>query len=164
MTREERHIAVLNRMLENMDVYDSIQPTTERKKAIEAAIKALSQEPCESINKTYEFGKNKGVAVYWNKQTDTVELPEAVFRYILSLVPTVNPQPSEHFIDGVHAMGYREGYKDAQKQKSGKWVDYSDEGYVECPFCGHATNCEDDIDELHYCFYCGAKMESEDKE
>ena len=27
---------------------------------------------------------------------------------------------SEHFIDGVHAIGYREGYKDAQKQKSGK--------------------------------------------
>lgn len=49
-------------------------------------------------------------------------------------------------------------------QKSGKWIDYRDEGFVECPFCGHATNCEDDIDELHYCFYCGAKMESEDKE
>lgn len=49
-------------------------------------------------------------------------------------------------------------------QKSGKWIDYSDEGFVECPFCGHATNCEDDIDELHYCFYCGARMESEDKE
>lgn len=48
MTREERHIAVLNRMLENMDVYDSIQPTTKRKKAIKAAIKALSQEPCDN--------------------------------------------------------------------------------------------------------------------
>ena len=47
MTREERHIAVLGRMLENMDVYDSIQPTTERKKAIKAAIQALSQEPCD---------------------------------------------------------------------------------------------------------------------
>jgi len=50
----------------------------------------------------------------------------------------------------------------------GEWIDYSDEGYVECPFCGHATNCEDNIDELHYCFYCGAKMiepqERSDKE
>ena len=45
MTREERHIAVLSRLLESMDVYDSIQPTEERKKAIKAAIKALSQEP-----------------------------------------------------------------------------------------------------------------------
>ena len=45
MTKDERHIAVLNKMLESMDVYDSIQPTTERKKAIKASIKALSQEP-----------------------------------------------------------------------------------------------------------------------
>lgn len=85
---------------------------------------------------------------------------------MINAIPSVtqklgNPQPSEHFIDGVHAVGYREGYKDAQKHKSGKWIDHSDEGYVECPFCGHATTCEDDIDELHYCFYCGAKMESE---
>lgn len=42
--------------------------------------------------------------------------------------------------------------------KSGKWIDYRDDGFVECPFCGHATNCEDNIDELHYCFYCGACM------
>ena len=47
-------------------------------------------------------------------------------------------------------------------QKSGKWIDYRDDGFVECPFCGHATNCEDDIDELHYCFYCGAEMEREE--
>lgn len=49
MKNEERHIAVLNRMLESMDVYDSIQPTTERKKAIKAAIKALEQQPCEDV-------------------------------------------------------------------------------------------------------------------
>ena len=44
MTNEERHIAVLNRLLENMNVFDSIQPTEERKKAIKAAIQALSQQ------------------------------------------------------------------------------------------------------------------------
>ncbi len=43
--------------------------------------------------------------------------------------------------------------------KVGKWIDHSDEGYVECPFCGSLTTCEDNIDELHYCFNCGAKME-----
>ena len=37
-----------------------------------------------------------------------------------------NPQPSEHFIDGAHAIGYREGYKDAQKQKSRKWIPVSE--------------------------------------
>jgi len=54
------------------------------------------------------------------------------------------------------------------KEKTGYWIDHSDEGYVECPFCDHATNCEDNIDELHYCFYCGARMiepqERKDKE
>lgn len=40
----------------------------------------------------------------------------------------------------------------------GKWIDYSDEGYVECPFCQSATTCEDNKDELHYCWNCGAKM------
>lgn len=43
--------------------------------------------------------------------------------------------------------------------KVGRWFDHSDEGYVQCPFCGSLTTCEDNIDELHYCFNCGAKME-----
>jgi hypothetical protein len=47
------------------------------------------------------------------------------------------------------------------KEKTGYWIDHSDEGYVECPFCDHATTCDDNIDELHYCFYCGARMVSE---
>lgn len=40
----------------------------------------------------------------------------------------------------------------------GMWIDHSEDGYVECPFCEHLTNCEDNIDELHYCWNCGAKM------
>lgn len=42
---------------------------------------------------------------------------------------------------------------------TGEWIDHSDdEGYVECPFCEHLTNCEGNIDELHYCWNCGAKL------
>ena len=44
------------------------------------------------------------------------------------------------------------------ERKTGRWIDHSDDGYVKCPFCGSATNCYDDIDELHYCFSCGAEM------
>lgn len=53
----------------------------------------------------------------WNSITDSEgkNLEEIIFE-----LPSVIPQPSEYFIDGVHAVGYREGYKDAQKQKSGK--------------------------------------------
>ena len=48
-----------------------------------------------------------------------------------------------------------------QPSRKGHWIDYSDEGFVECPFCEHATNCEDNIDELHYCFYCGAELSAD---
>lgn len=46
----------------------------------------------------------------------------------------------------------------------GVWIDHSDEGYVECPFCDHATNCDDNIEELHFCFYCGASMSAYDRQ
>lgn len=49
------------------------------------------------------------------------------------------------------------------KKPHGKWIDYSNEGYVECPFCGSATNCEDNKDELHYCWSCGANMRPEEE-
>ena len=45
-----------------------------------------------------------------------------------------------------------------EERPQGEWIDYSEEGFVECPFCHKATTCEDNIDELHYCWNCGAKM------
>lgn len=45
-----------------------------------------------------------------------------------------------------------------QPRPRGRWIDYTDDGYVECPFCGNATNCDGNISELHYCFSCGADM------
>ena len=47
------------------------------------------------------------------------------------------------------------------ERKKGKWIDYSDEGYVECPFCHSATNCDGNKDELHFCFSCGADLRGE---
>lgn len=40
----------------------------------------------------------------------------------------------------------------------GKWIDHSEDGYAECPFCNEATNCDGNIEELHYCWNCGAKL------
>ena len=45
------------------------------------------------------------------------------------------------------------------ERKTGKWISYIEDGYLECPFCGAATNCDGDESELHFCFSCGAKME-----
>ena len=50
-----------------------------------------------------------------------------------------------------------EEIKELLPQK-GEWIDYSSEGFVECPFCHSATNCDDNKDELHYCFSCGAEL------
>ena len=48
------------------------------------------------------------------------------------------------------------------QEKTGHWIDHSEEGYVECSECGSATNCDGNINELHFCFSCGAEMESEE--
>ena len=48
-----------------------------------------------------------------------------------------------------------------EERKEGEWIDHSNEGYVECPFCGSCTTCEDNIDELHFCFNCGNKLTGE---
>lgn len=48
-----------------------------------------------------------------------------------------------------------------EERKEGEWIDHSNEGYVECPFCGSCTTCEDNIDELHFCFNCGNELKGE---
>ena len=45
----------------------------------------------------------------------------------------------------------------SERQK-GEWIDCTEDGYVECPFCHSATNCDGNKDELHFCFSCGADM------
>lgn len=41
---------------------------------------------------------------------------------------------------------------------TGEWIDHSEDGYAECPFCHEATNCDGNIGELHYCWNCGARL------
>ena len=45
-----------------------------------------------------------------------------------------------------------------KERKTGKWIDHSEDGYVECPVCGHLTTCEGNTEDLHYCFWCGTRM------
>lgn len=55
-----------------------------------------------------------------------------------------------------------EGELSAQSERTGRWIDYVKDGYVECPFCHSATTCNDNISDLHFCFSCGARMEGEE--
>lgn len=106
--------------------------------ALDMAIKALEQN--ESAEEWYKLFVKKldeqepctdavsiDAVIEWLKDKDIIKLfsQEETARKELKALSSVtqksgNPQPSEHFIDGVHAMGYREGYKDAQKQKCGE--------------------------------------------
>ena len=73
-------------------------------------------------------------------------------------------ETGEVYMTGEDYNLYMEGYKAGKKDfepKQGEWIDHSEDGYVECPFCGHLTNCEDNIDELHYCWNCGAEMKGD---
>lgn len=50
---------------------------------------------------------------------------------------------------------------DVRENVRGEWISHiEDDGYIECPFCQHATNCDstEEQRELHYCFYCGAEL------
>lgn len=51
----------------------------------------------------------------------------------------------------------------AKQRPQGEWIDHSEDyGYVECPFCERLTSCEGKIDELRYCWNCGAEMRKGD--
>ena len=91
-------------------------------------------------------------------------------------IPTIKSLPSadrptvdkEYLIDLIQEAVY-DGeacakLMDLVDRPTGEWIDYSDEGYVECPFCHSATNCDGNKDELHFCFSCGAKMKGGDDE
>lgn len=83
----------------------------------------------------------EGLPKYFDK-TDTLCLDYADVLAVLSEhLPSTQPEP-----------------------KKGTWVDYSEDGFVECPFCGSATNCDGNKEELHFCFSCGADMRGEKNE
>lgn len=69
-------------------------------------------------------------------------------------LPSVTQQ-TETYVDGIHAMGYREGYKDAKKdleRQTGHWIDADGDNAI----CG----CCNRLNHLYgaYCKHCGADM------
>lgn len=83
----------------------------------------------------------------------------------LEALPSVQPIIThEQAIDYLRETGWLQNHDriltESKVPLKGTWKDYTDEGYVECPFCKSATNCEskEDIDDLHFCFSCGAML------
>ena len=67
-------------------------------------------------------------------------------------------------LDKAYELGYQAGCAAQPERQKGEWIDYTEDGYVECPFCHSATNCDGNKDELHFCFSCGADMREVDDE
>lgn len=71
---------------------------------------------------------------------------------------------NEQAINYLHETGWLQNHDriltESKVPLKGTWKDFTDDGYVECPFCKSATNCEskEDIDDLHFCFSCGAML------
>ena len=94
--------------------------------------------------------------------SEYAEEPCRRFNAFIDSLPSVQPSECEECGKKANAIAkYSYDYGKQDARRKGHWIDYSEDGYVECPFCEHATNCEDDIDELHYCFYCGAELSAD---
>ena len=111
---------------------------------------------------------------------DDYELGISDIKELINEVPTYVPEKSKGIMTNEQAKAWLEGLKANEKlsaakealdiaiksiedKPQGEWIDYSEEGFIECPFCHKATNCDDNKDELHYCWYCGAKMGTSQK-
>jgi hypothetical protein len=95
------------------------------------------------------------VALMWG---DNNHITESMYE-IIDNAPTVDLK--DIYQEGYY-NGHLEGYTKAinEERPQGEWLDYSEEyGYIECPFCRQATTCESNIDELQYCWNCGAHLQ-----
>lgn len=91
---------------------------------------------------------------------DLIRRQDAIEALIQEFYSNVDDYISEK--QAVHAI---DSLPSAQpERKRGEWIDYTEDGYVECPFCHSATNCDGNKDELHFCFSCGADLKGEDNE
>ena len=89
------------------------------------------------------------------------DLQEA--RECVEALPSAIPKLIDKYADGIHAMGYREGYKDAkadfEKKQTGEWL--KDSYRRKCSVCGSSTCWTDDEGNDipdQYCPNCGARM------
>jgi len=90
----------------------------------------------ELWEKMYKYNDNEGAKMPYGDDDSLIHKDSACF--LIENAPTIEPE-----------------------RQKGEWIDCTQDGYVECPFCHSATNCDGNKDELHFCFSCGADLKGE---
>ena len=149
MTREES----INTIKSECYIFNPLDfdRSTRINTALDIAIKALEKETCEDIMTIHTQGLDEGIrcAMCTNSMKSDrgcdggCVVNEAMYKEVMNTI-------RNHIVPPVTPARHK-----------GHWIDHSDEGYVECSECGSATNCDGNIADLHFCFSCGAEMESE---
>jgi len=141
------------------DVEDEIDFVQEHKKIPVT----LNLEPCEDAVSREAALKEAYSIVIDGEKFDVVQVET-----LLGLPSVTVRQTDSHLLDGIHAMGYREGYKDAQanfERQTGKWIYIGNRDIwhplkiVECNKCHNRAYGSTD-----FCPNCGKRMESEQNE
>ena len=95
---------------------------------------------------------------------DKNEIIERLGEIAKHAVHTIGEEPFIMSLDdGIAIHEAIDIIQQSRSQRTGRWIDHVEDGYVECPFCHSATNCDNNISDLHFCFSCGARMEESEK-
>ena len=178
MTNKEA-IILLSQIMDAILASNSWLPSTDNpiKESFGMAINALTTQAEE---RTEERTETHGVCLdtidrqaaldwlknEWNGMVTSLfdgikALPSAQPEVLACGEGELSAQP-EDICSECDAWNVYKNYAQPQR-KTGRWIDHAEEGYVECPFCQSATNCDGNISDLHFCFSCGARMEDSEE-
>ena len=126
---------------------------------------------CEADS--YEEATNLFLDYLKNQNGDNIyefQKSGEIYEYNGDNLKTVHFIFNKHYIDFLrkdekhlnnnvnNTVQYKDKLREKNRTKTGHWIDYSEEGFVVCSECGASTNCDGNINELHFCFSCGAMM------
>ena len=175
MNREEAIEELKTRYLTMSQCLDK-EELHKANKAIDMAIKALEQEPCEDVISRTEAIRVASGYCHWSNIPDE-----------LAKLPSVNPIPCEDaisrqaVIDGLASIAKAKARSDAQKsmmgrtmffverlpssstEKTGRWIDRFPLKECKCSECDYLImlsfgSFSEVVKQMKYCPNCGAKM------
>jgi len=137
----------------NRDCYNCelVKTDTEILTALDTAIQALSQQPCEDVVSRKDI--QDYIAKYLSQYLyeDVRQAVEAIDTYIGDM-PSVT-QKSETVTE------FADRCRECGKMRKGHWIWNFDKGYCKCSECGIGMGHK----EFDYCPNCGAKMQESEE-